>query len=101
MAFIFWILAAYGMSTIIVYSSIFEKFRNWVISISSFFGKLITCMMCTSFWVGIFMSLVLGSLATNHFGYKFINVFFDGCFTSGAVWGLNAIIEFFEESRIK
>jgi hypothetical protein len=28
-------------------------------------------------------------------------IFFDGMFTAGAVWAINAIIEFFEESRIK
>jgi hypothetical protein len=27
--------------------------------------------------------------------------FFDGMFTAGAVWALNAIVEFFEENRIK
>ena len=102
MILLFWILAAYGMTTIIVYGSIFENLRNWVIKQSIFFGKLITCMMCTSFWVGAFMSLLLGGL-TNHFfnGMWFEYLFFDACFTSGAVWALNGIIEFFEESRIK
>jgi hypothetical protein len=28
-------------------------------------------------------------------------IFFDGMFTAGAVWAINAIIEFFEESRLK
>jgi hypothetical protein len=98
----FWILAAYGMTTIIVYSHIFEGFRNWVISRSNFFGKLITCMMCTSFWVGAFMSICLGGLMNHFFKGPWIEyTFFDSCFTSGAVWALNGIIEFFEESRIR
>jgi len=99
---LFWILAAYGMTTILVYGSIFEKFRDFVIRYSNFFGKLITCMMCTSFWVGAFMSIVLGGL-TNHFfkGTWYEYLFFDACFSSGSVWALNGIIEFFEENRIK
>ena len=32
---------------------------------------------------------------------KDISLFFDGMFTAGSVWMVNAIIEFFEESRIK
>ena len=102
MMLLFWILSAYGMTTIIVYGSIFEKFRDFVIRYSNFFGKLITCMMCTSFWVGAFMSIVLGGLANHYFkGVWYEYLFFDACFTSGAVWALNGIIEFFEESRIK
>lgn len=102
MSLLFWILAGYGMTTIIVYGSIFESLRDWVISKSKFFGKLITCMMCTSWWVGAFMSLTLGGLCDNYFSAPwFVYLFFDACFTSGAVWALNGIIEFFEESRIK
>ena len=36
-----WILAAYGMSQILVFGSIFEKLRNWLIKKSEFFGDLI------------------------------------------------------------
>ena len=31
----------------------------------------------------------------------FMWVFFDGMLTAGAVWIINSIVEFFEESRIK
>jgi hypothetical protein len=102
MLMLFWILAAYGMSTIIVYGSIFEKLRGFVIKQSTFFGTLITCMMCTSFWVGAFMSLSLKGLSNHYLTAPwFVYLFFDACFTSGAVWALNGIIEFFEENRIK
>ena len=58
MLLLFWMLAAYGMTTIIVYGSIFESFRDWVIKKSTFFGKLITCILCTSTWVGFFFSVL-------------------------------------------
>jgi hypothetical protein len=102
MILLFWILAAYGMTTILVYGSIFDKQRAWIKRNSKFFGDLIGCMLCTSTWVGFFMSMIFGGL-TNHFiPCSWITcLFFDGMFTAGSVWALNGIIEFFEESRIK
>jgi hypothetical protein len=98
----FWILAAYGMSTILVYGSIFDKQRAWIKRNSKFFGDLIGCMLCTSTWVGFFMSILFGGLANHYLECPwFICLFFDGMFTAGSVWALNGIIEFFEESRIK
>jgi hypothetical protein len=51
------------------------------------------------------MSLVIGSLTvrytSNYELPKIVWIFFDGMFTAGSVWALNAIIEFFEENRIK
>jgi hypothetical protein len=57
-----WILAAYGMSQILVYGSIFESWRQgihkWADNelipfngIGKFLSGLIQCMMCTSTWV--------------------------------------------------
>jgi hypothetical protein len=98
-----WILAAYGMTSILVWGSIFENARTFIKKYSKFFGDLISCTLCTATWVGFFMSLTLGGL-TNKFipeQYWFTYLFFDGMVTAGAVWAINAIIEFFEESRIK
>jgi hypothetical protein len=102
MMLIFYVIAAYGMTSILVWGSIFESTREWIKRNSKFFGDLISCTLCTSTWVGFFMSLFLGSLSTQYFDTIWlINLFFDGMFTAGGVWALNAIIEFFEENRIK
>jgi hypothetical protein len=99
---LFYIIAAYGMTSILVWGAIFESTREWIKSKSKFFGDLISCTLCTSTWVGFFMSLFLGSISTQYFNtIWFINLFFDGMLTAGGVWALNAIIEFFEENRIK
>ena len=98
---IFWTLMAYGMTTIIVYGSIFEGLRNWIQKRSKFFGELINCPLCTSTWVGFFLSLTLGSISSELFDIGYIGIFYDGVFTAGPVWALNSIVEFFEESRIK
>lgn len=90
------------MTSILVWGAIFESTRVWIKSKSKFFGDLISCTLCTSTWVGFFMSLFLGSISTQYFDtIWFINLFFDGMLTAGGVWALNAIIEFFEENRIK
>ena len=102
MTLLFWTMAAYGMTSILVWGSIFDNARTWIKKYSKFFGDLISCTLCTSTWVGFFMSLVLGSLSEQFFNTFWpINFFFDGMFTAGSVWALNAIIEFFEESRLK
>ena len=103
MILLFWILAAYGMTNILVWGSIFENQRTWIKKHSKFFGDLISCTLCTATWVGFFMSLTLGGLTNKFFHeqYWITYLFFDGMLTAGAVWAINAIIEFFEESRIK
>jgi hypothetical protein len=48
------------------------------------------------------MSLALGGLTTKFFDIHWVfGIFWDGMFTAGIVWSINAIIEFFEESRLK
>jgi hypothetical protein len=99
---ILWSFIAYGITSIIVWGAIFNKPREWVKNHSSFLGELISCTLCTATWVGFFMSLVLGSISSAYFQtFILVNIFVDGMFTAGAVWAINAVIEFFEESRIK
>jgi hypothetical protein len=99
---IFWIIAGYGMTSILVWGSIFEGTRIFIKKYSKFFGDLISCTLCTATWVGFFMSLTLGGLVNTYIELPMMpTIFFDGMFTAGAVWAINAIVEFFEESRIK
>ena len=94
-----WILAAYGMSQIMVFGSIFDKLRERIIKNSEFFGDLIQCMMCTSTWVGFFFSLTFFSPTVSLVTIPYTNIFFDGMLASGSVWAINAIIEWFEENK--
>lgn len=97
-----WVFVSYGMTSILVWGSIFENFRNWIKKKSKFFGDLISCTLCTSTWIGFFLSISLGSVVATFFDtYTILYVFFDGMFSAGAVWAINSIIEFFEENRIK
>lgn len=99
---ILWMFMAYGMTSILVWGSIFEKTRQWVKVNSHFFGELISCTLCTATWVGFFMSITLGSLSNSWFDTIWLlDIFYDGMFSAGSVWAINAVIEFFEESRLK
>ena len=93
-----WILAAYGMSQILVYGSIFQNLRDRLIRNSKFFGELVQCMMCTSTWVGFFFSIAFFSPTVNMAIIPYTNIFFDGMLASGSVWAINALVEWFEKN---
>ena len=94
-----WILAAYGMSQILVFGSIFETTREWIGRKSIFFGDLLGCMMCTSTWVGFFFSLTFYSPTETMTMIPYTNIFFDGMLASGSVWANNDLVEWLEENR--
>lgn len=107
---ILWMIMAYGLSNILVYGSIFNGprlfIRSWAESRTLFNGfgmflnDMISCMMCTSTWVGFFFGMALYSPVQEFLGAPgFISWFFDGMLSSGAVWAINSIVEWFEENR--
>lgn len=102
------ILIAYGASNIMVFSSIFKKWRQFFGTDNedpSFFGKLLGCMMCLPFWWGIIISITMfspslqmnGHLPLTIFGFhvpvNYLATFFDGCLASGSVWLVHTIQE--------
>ena len=113
MNLLMWAVVAYGMTTILVYGSIFNGLRSWIHKnaipgqgwfilqpIFSFVSDLIKCMLCTSTWVGFFLSLAYFSPNVEIIGLnKFLAVFFDGMLGAGFVWATNGVIEWFEENR--
>jgi hypothetical protein len=104
-------LVAYGMTTILVYGSIFNGFRqsihNWGNNefapfqfLGKFLSGLISCVLCTSTWLGFFLSMIMFSPVHTFIGLnEYFSVFFDGMLSAGSVWAINAIIEWFEENR--
>ena len=108
MSILIWILMAYGMSNVLVYGSIFNTPRELIKEagkddympfqgVFKFISDLISCMMCTSTWVGFFFAWTIYSptheyLEVSNWG----SWFFDGMLASGAVWAINSIVEWFE-----
>jgi hypothetical protein len=110
MEILIWSLVAYGMSNILVWGSIFSTARQAIHDmanipglhqpIANFFSGLIQCMMCTSTWVGFFLSLVYYSPSQEWMNFTpFFSWFFDGMLASGVVWSINALIEYWEGNR--
>jgi hypothetical protein len=110
MILLIWLLAAYGMSNILVYGSIFAGFRDGIKKwgdtvlpfngLAKFIGELLSCMMCTSTWVGFFFGITYYSPSTSLIGTPdWIGWFFDGLIASGFVWAFNGMVEWFEENR--
>lgn len=100
MELLVFILIAYGISNIMVFSSIFRKWRAFWNSVSrNFFGELFSCMICLPFWVGVFLSFVCYSVSISYLGIdtKPLGWFLDGCLTSGGVWLIHTLQEKLEK----
>lgn len=106
-----WILMAYGMSNILVYGSIFNGPRNFISKwgqdeyapfqdFAAFISSMLSCMMCTSTWVGFAYGLGFWSPTHQLFDVNpWVSWFFDGMLASGGVWLINSVVEWFEENR--
>jgi hypothetical protein len=99
------LLLAYGITNIAVYGSIFKGWRTfWEKHEPKFFGKLFTCPLCFSTWVGFILSTVFAMFGyptpMSIYGVTFLPlmIFLDGCITSGGVWLIHTVQEFFERA---
>ena len=82
------ILCAYGLTQIVVYGTIFKRFRPT----KGKAGKLFQCPMCMGFHVGWFLMLL--SPFTELFSYdvSIVNFFLLGGLSSGTSYILNMIV---------
>jgi hypothetical protein len=116
-----WFILSYGLMNIVVFSKIFYGVRNFfqkhsgnydplmitprttsgiLQPLCKFISGIITCPMCFGFHGGWFLSLTVFSPAVHLFGLPlYVSWFFDGILSSGAVWAINSIIEWFELNR--
>ena len=108
---VLWMIMAYGLSNIVVYGSIFSGPRESIAklanhyyspleSIGKFLQGMTSCMMCVSVWIGFFFGIFLYSPVHEMIGITpYGSWFFDGMLSSGAVWAINSIVEWFEQNR--
>ena len=90
MELLYFILAAYGMTQLLVYASIFNKVRpakDWL----GGFGDLFHCPMCMGFWGGVFLCGVNDCTELFTFEHTIVNYFILGCLSSGTSYVLNMI----------
>ena len=108
---ILWVVLSYGLMNIMVYGSIFKGLRdtmqrwgsNLLIPFSglwNFISGILSCPMCFSTWGGFFLGIFVYSPTNELFPLPlYSSWFFDGIFSSGAVWAINAIVEWYEQNR--
>ncbi len=111
MEILVWFILSYGLMNIMVFGSIFQglrdSFKKWgenklmpFNEVGEFISGILSCPMCFSTWGGFALSLLVFSPTFTLFGTPiWISWFFDGILSSGAVWAINAIVEWFEENR--
>tara|TARA_R100001509_G_C4827601_1_gene202100 strand:+ start:270 stop:578 length:309 start_codon:yes stop_codon:yes gene_type:complete len=80
-----WILAVYGMTTIIVSSVIFQPIRKAVEKIAPL-HKLINCMLCMGFWVGVFWGGLFWDPFSKVDALYPLRLLFDGCLGAATTW---------------
>jgi hypothetical protein len=104
MKIIMFIFLSYGITNIIIFGSIFQKWRDFFVKINpSFLGKLMTCPLCLSTWIGAGLSVLFIHLGYftpfTEYGVTILPliVFLDACFTSGCVWLIHTLQEYFEK----
>jgi len=90
MELLWFVLAAFGMTQILVYGKIFdnyrpskEDFRGW--------GEIFHCPMCMGFWVGLFLFFVNGFTELFTFDYNVVNALICGSVSSAASYVLNMV----------
>ena len=96
MNLILFIVACYGITTIMTEGSIFDKWRDYWERVSpNFLGMLFTCPLCFSTHVGFLLSTVMYFLGyPTPFSYideVGIRIFLDGMLSAGSVWMLHNI----------
>ena len=94
MDLIYFILAAYGLTQILVVGSIFNKARpskNWLYG----FGKVFHCPMCMGFWVGMFLFGINRWTELFSFEYTLANMLILGCLSSGTCYLLGVLVNDF------
>ena len=90
MQLLWFVLAAYGLTQILVYGDIFNKIRpskEWLNN----FGLLFHCPMCMGFWVGVFLWGINGFTELFTFEYSLVNLLICGWLSSGTSYILNIL----------
>ena len=94
MDLVYFVLAAYGLTQIIVYGSLFDGIRPQC----GWWGKLFRCSMCAGFWTGAFLFGINEYTELFTFENTIANFFILGWLSSGTSYILS---EFFGDCGLK
>ena len=91
MELIHFILAAYGLTFILLYGSIFDSIRPT----KGKLGELFHCPLCVGFWVGVFLWSINGHTELFTFEYNFRNPFICGWIAAGTSYFITMLLDDF------
>ena len=78
MSLIIYTLSCIGMTQILVYGKIFDNIRPT----TGWWGKLLSCSMCTGFWTGVFLWAISPATELFMFDSSIVTAFVLGCYSS-------------------
>jgi hypothetical protein len=87
MELLWFVLAAYGLTQVLVYGSIFNKIRPT----EGFFGELFRCSMCLGFWVGVLLYGISFYTELFTFELNWANPIILGSLSSGTSYALSML----------
>ena len=87
MELLYFILAAYGLTQILVYGKVLDRIRPT----KGVLGQLFSCPMCMGFHVGWFLMLLSPYTELFNFDVTFANYFILGWLSSGTSYILNML----------
>lgn len=96
-----YILISWGITDFLVNGSILNSIRTYLLVKSPLLGKLLSCIRCSGFWVGVGMSALLSSGLPLFSGEKMILIIFGGFLTSGSSVLINSLVFFLFSPGIK
>ena len=91
---VYFVLAAYGMTQILVYGSILNPIRPK----KGKLGELFECPMCMGFWVGVFLCVISPHTELFTFELNLVNPFLLGCLSSGTSY---VLCQVFDDEGVK
>jgi hypothetical protein len=94
MDLLYFVLAAYGMTQILIFGSIFNKIRPSQHALGGL-GKLFHCPMCLGFWVGVFLFGINKHTELFTFEYNITNGLILGSLSSGTSYLLGVLVNDF------
>jgi hypothetical protein len=95
MELLYFILAAYGLTQILVYGKVLDRIRPT----KGVLGQLFSCPMCMGFHVGWFLMLLSPYTELFNFDVTVVNYFLLGWLSSGTSYILNML--FGDEGLVK
>ena len=91
MQLLWFMLAAFGLTQILVYGKIFDKYRPTKEDYRGW-GEVFHCPMCMGFWVGMFLFFINGWTELFTFEMTIGNMFICGWLSSGSTYLLSSLV---------